>query len=216
MRRRDFIKVNAGSTAGWPLAARAQQKAVPVIGLLSVRTAEFDAPLLAEFARGMSETGFVEGTNAKIEYRWAGGEFNRLPSLAEELVRRQVALIVTLGGTAAAQAAKAASTTIPIAFAIGDDPVQSGLVTSLHQPGGNVTGATNFYTEFITLLGSAALASRPLPAFAQSSVEATADRGSDRWVRPTEIGADFSKECVSLATSIATITGSRSATPTAM
>ena len=104
-RRREFITLLGGAAAVWPLVARAQQKAVPVIGLLSVRTAEFDAPLLAEFARGMSETGFVEGTNAKIEYRWAGGEFNRLPSLAEELVRRQVALIVTLGGTAAAQAA---------------------------------------------------------------------------------------------------------------
>jgi putative tryptophan/tyrosine transport system substrate-binding protein len=146
MRRRDFINI-VGSAAAWPFAAHAQQAGVPVIGLLGIRTAEFDAPLLAEFIRGMSETGLVEGRDVKIEHRWAGGQFDRLPSLAEELVRRNVALIVTFGGTAATRAVKATGTSIPIVFAIGDDPVQSGLVSSLSRPGGNTTGATNFYNE---------------------------------------------------------------------
>src|SRR5215469_12718230 len=113
MRRRDFINI-VGAAATWPFAAHAQQAGVPVIG----RTAEFDAPLLAEFIRGLRQTGFVEGRDVKMEYRWAGGQFDRLPSFAEELVRRNVALIVTFGGTAATLAAKAASTTIPIVFAV--------------------------------------------------------------------------------------------------
>jgi putative tryptophan/tyrosine transport system substrate-binding protein len=146
MRRRDFINI-VGSAAAWPFAAHAQQAGVPVIGLLGIRTAEFDVPLLAEFIRGMRETGLVEGRDVKIEYRWAGGQFDRLPGFAEELVRRNVSLIVTFGGTAATRAAKAASATIPIVFGIGDDPVQFGLVTSLNHPGGNITGATNFYNE---------------------------------------------------------------------
>ena len=146
MRRRDFINI-VGSAAAWPFAAHAQQAGVPVIGLLGIRTAEFDAPLLAEFIRGIRETGFVEGRDVKIEYRWAGGQFDRLPSFAEELVRRNVALIVTFGGTAATLAAKAASTTIPIVFTTGDDPVRSGLVSSLNRPGGNTTGGTFFYNE---------------------------------------------------------------------
>ena len=140
MRRREFITLLSGAAAAWPIAARTQQAGVPVIGLLGIRTAEFDAPLLAEFIRGIRETGFVEGRNVKIEYRWAGGQFDRLPSFAEELVRRNVALIVTFGGTAATLAAKAASTTIPIVFAVGDDPVRSGLVSSLSRPGGKITG----------------------------------------------------------------------------
>ena len=147
MRRREFITLLSGAAAAWPIAARTQQAGVPVIGLLGIRTAEFDAPLLAEFIRGIRETGFVEGRDVKLEYRWAGGQFDRLPSFAEELVRRNVALIVTFGGTAATLAAKAASTTIPIVFAVGDDPVRSGLVSSLSRPGGKITGATNFYNE---------------------------------------------------------------------
>jgi putative ABC transport system substrate-binding protein len=146
MRRRDFINI-VGSAAAWPFAAYAQQAGVPVIGLLGIRSAEFDAPLLAEFIRGMRKAGLVEGRDVKIEYRWAGGQFDRLPSLAEELVRRNVALIVTFGGTAATLAAKAASTTIPIVFSVGDDPVRSGLVSSLSHPGGKITGATNFYND---------------------------------------------------------------------
>jgi putative tryptophan/tyrosine transport system substrate-binding protein len=147
MRRRDFIKGIAGSATAWPLAARAQQPAMPVIGLLAIRTPEFDAPLVETFKRGMSETGHFEGKNVMIEYRWAAGHFDRLSALAEELVRKQVAIIVTFGGTAAAQAAKMATSSIPIVFAIGDDPVKFGLVANLNRPGGNITGGTNFYGE---------------------------------------------------------------------
>jgi putative ABC transport system substrate-binding protein len=146
MRRREFI-AGLGVATVWPVMARAQQPVMPVIGLFSVRTAEFDAPLLAAFRRGLNEGGYIEGKNVAIELRWGGGAFERLPALAQELVRRQVALIVTFGGTAAARAAKEATTVIPIAFAVGDDPVKFGLVASLNRPGGNLTGVTNFYGE---------------------------------------------------------------------
>jgi putative ABC transport system substrate-binding protein len=146
MRRRDFINI-VGAAAAWPFAAHAQQAVVPVIGLLGIRTAEFDAPVLAELIRGMRETGFVEGRDFKIEYRWAEGRVDRLPGFAQELVHHNVALIITSGGTAATLAAKAASTTIPIVFTTGDDPVRSGLVSSLNRPGGNTTGGSFFYNE---------------------------------------------------------------------
>ncbi len=147
MRRRDFIQAIASSPVLWPLAARAQQATPPVIGLLAVRTPEFDAPLVEAFKRGMHEAGYFEGKNVVIEYRWAAGHFDRLPALADELLQKQVALIVTFGGTASARAAKSATSSIPIVFAIGDDPVKFGLVTNLNRPEGNLTGATNFYGE---------------------------------------------------------------------
>jgi putative ABC transport system substrate-binding protein len=143
MRRRDFIAFLVGAAASGSTAVRAQPS-VPVIGYLGIRTPEFDAAMVSDFRRGMSERGYVEGHNLKIEFRWAAGRFDRLPALAEELVRDHVGLIVTTGGTPAALAAKNATSVIPIVFAIGDDPVEFGLVASLNKPGGNITGVTNF------------------------------------------------------------------------
>jgi putative ABC transport system substrate-binding protein len=146
MRRRDFIKL-AGSAAAWPLAAQAQQPAVPVIGWLSSATSGVDANTLPSFRQGLNAQGFVEGQNVAIEYRWADNRSDRLPELATDLVRRRVSVIVTTSGVTAAIAAKAASATIPVVFQTAADPVAFGLVASLNRPGGNVTGATSLNTE---------------------------------------------------------------------
>jgi putative ABC transport system substrate-binding protein len=130
MQRRSFITLLGGAAATWPLAARAQQPAMPVVGFLNGASAWESAHLIAAFRKGLSETGYVEGRNVLVEYRWAEGHYERLPTMAAELIRRKVAVITT-SSTAAALAAKAATTTIPIVFSIGSDPVAVGLVPSL-------------------------------------------------------------------------------------
>src|SRR5262245_16001067 len=138
--RREILCTLASAAVAWPLAARAQQPAMPVIGFLSTRMPNESAHLVAAFRRGLAENGYVEGQNVAVEYRWALGQYDRLPALATELVRRPVAVLASVGGDPAAQSAKAATATIPIVFEIGTDPIKLGLVTSYSQPGGNATG----------------------------------------------------------------------------
>jgi putative ABC transport system substrate-binding protein len=140
VRRRDFIKSIGCATAAWPLIARAQQSSLPVIGFLNGQSSDALSHLVAAFRKGLNESGYAEGRNVAVEYRWAEGRVDRLPSLAAELVKRQVAVIAATGGDPTALAAKQATSRLPVVFTVGGDPVVLGLVASLNRPGGNITG----------------------------------------------------------------------------
>jgi len=205
MRRRDFIILLAGAMGGWPSAVRAQQMAMPVIGYLSSEASGPSAPFVPAFLQGLSETGYVAGQNAAIEYRWAEGRYDRLPGLAADLVSRKVDVIAATGGNASARAAKNATSTIPIVFTLGDDPVGLGLVASLARPGGNLTGGSfmlvelgpkrlELLSELVPWARSIALLVNPNNANAQRTSAEARDAARAKRVQPQILRAASESE----------------------
>jgi putative ABC transport system substrate-binding protein len=193
IKRRHFITLLGGAAAAWPLAVRAQQPVMPVIGVLGATTAHGYAEQLTAFRRGLKETGVIEGRDVAIEYRWADDQYELLPALAADLVRRQVAVIATIGGNAASIAAKAATSTIPVVFHGSVDPVAAGLVASLNRPGGNLTGVVTLNIgqkrlelihELLPSASTIALLLNPTNAVAETQL-----KDSRRGLRP--LGSSF-------------------------
>jgi putative ABC transport system substrate-binding protein len=206
MRRRGFIVLLGGAAVAWPLALRAQQKAMPMIGYLSPGSGSgTSAPLAAAFRQGLSETGYVEGQNVAIEYRWAEGHYDRLPALAADLVGRKVDVIVSPGGVPTTLAAKNATSTIPIIFRVGGDPVVDGLVASLARPGGNLTGVAllgddltpkrlELLSELVPQAGVIALLVNPNNATAERIIRDAQEAARAKGVRLTILKAGTEKE----------------------
>jgi len=211
MRRRDFIGALAGA-ATWPLAARAQQRALPVIGFLGGESLDLYADRLRGFRQGLKEAGFVEGQNVAIEYRWAEGRNDRLPELAADLARRNVNVIVAGGGFPAALAAKTASAAIPIVFQVGSDPVQLGLVASLSRPGGNATGVNSLNGELaskeLELLHQLVPAAKTLAMLVNPTNPGFRSLVKDRQEAATAMGLELHTLNASSATEIDAVFGS--------